>query len=442
MGAEQSSCLPASPAKGTQSAAVLKKQKAQHKALNNAADNRAKQWQRAIAFQPGSAEFKAYDSSTVAAAGGMKGKKKKSAMRDDSYEQGDAGEFIVKDDGNFIDPEFPPNAESLGGAGGDGVGWMRLSEMFDNEAIFKDDVDPDDICQGFLGDCWLLSSIACLAEFPQAIKDLFITKEVTDDGRYELRLFDPEIEEWITVVIDDFVPCRIGGDAPLFTSAKSGEMWVSLLEKAIAKMYHSYAKIEGGYSFYAFRMLTGDAVQSAQLSADGGWDMIKWSYNREADECGGEMVEHTEGDDMFAKLHDADAQGWIMAAGTEGQDESTAEGGIDEGGGLVDGHAYSIIAVFMSEDESTKLLRIRNPWGKFEWDGAWSDTDADNWGPLLEATSDEDKAKYFTETDQTASNYNEINAGVALDDGTFWMAWEDFQAKFGSLDIGENDMIA
>ena len=77
--------------------------------------------------------------------------------------------------------------------------------------------------------------------------------------------------------------------------------------------------------------------------------------------------------------------------------------------------------------------------GKFEWDGAYSDTDTDSWGPLLEAATDEDKATFFTETDESMPNYGQINAGVQLDDGTFWMSWEDFSSKFGSLDIGEND---
>ena len=142
---------------------------------------------------------------------------------------------------------------------------------------------------------------------------------------------------------------------------------------------------------------------------------------------------------VFEKLWDADQQGWIMGAGTDGVDESTAEGGFNEGGGLVDGHAYSVIAVYKNDDTGAKILRIRNPWGKFEWDGDYSDTDTDNWGPLLEAASDEDKAKFFTETDESMPNFGQINAGVPLDDGTFWMSWADFASKFGSLDIGEND---
>ena len=52
--------------------------------------------------------------------------------------------------------------------------------------------------------------------------------------------------------------------------------------------------------------------------------------------------------------------------------------------GVLSGHAYSIIDVIEIEVELTnndgdryskqeKLVRCRNPWGKKEWNGAWSD---------------------------------------------------------------------
>lgn len=56
--------------------------------------------------------------------------------------------------------------------------------------------------------------------------------------------------------------------------------------------------------------------------------------------------------------------------------------------GLVKGHAYSVTAVkkvrmghgllAYFKNETIPLIRMRNPWGKTEWKGAWSD----RWGAV------------------------------------------------------------
>lgn len=48
--------------------------------------------------------------------------------------------------------------------------------------------------------------------------------------------------------------------------------------------------------------------------------------------------------------------------------------------GIMTGHAYGILDVFELPDKNMvnprkthRLLRVRNPWGKMEWKGKWSD---------------------------------------------------------------------
>jgi hypothetical protein len=94
-------------------------------------------------------------------------------------------------EGKFIDPNFPPDSSSLGDKL-QGKDWLRASDMGamelyqsggggngyeSDDGSGHDDfaIDPSDIKQGALGGCWLLSSIACLAEFPD-IENLFLTK--------------------------------------------------------------------------------------------------------------------------------------------------------------------------------------------------------------------------------------------------------------------------
>ena len=87
-----------------------------------------------------------------------------------------------------------------------------------------------------------------------------------------------------------------------------------------------------------------------------------------------------------------------MSGGTPGVDMFTeGDSKPDQKGGLIPGHAYSVIKA--DEYKGIKLLQIRNPWGSFEWDGDWSDT-----SPLW-----------------TYEFKNYFNPILEEGDGTFWM---------------------
>jgi len=102
----------------------------------------------------------------------------------------------------------------------------------------------------------------------------------------------------------------------------------------------------------------------------------------------------------------------IMAAGKYGEDKFT-ETGLDPSNkaGLVPGHAYSLIEA--KEGCGVKLVRLRNPWGRFEWKGAYSD-DSNLWT--------QEKIDWFKPV-------------FADDDGMFWMEYNTFLANFDNVEV-------
>jgi calpain-15 len=120
--------------------------------------------------------------------------------------------------------------------------------------MFDEMIEPNDIMQGELGDCWFMCAIASLAERPQLVRRLFITKNMNDCGMYRIRLC--KNGEWVTVTVDDYFPCFPMG-TPMFSRNHGNELWGLLLEKAYAKVHGSYKLLVGGWAYEGMMDLTG-----------------------------------------------------------------------------------------------------------------------------------------------------------------------------------------
>jgi len=64
-----------------------------------------------------------------------------------------------------------------------------------------------------------------------------------------------------TVFVDDWIPCHPNG-RPAFASSREDELWVSILEKAWAKVHGTYARMEGGLPCFAASHLVGVPSES------------------------------------------------------------------------------------------------------------------------------------------------------------------------------------
>ena len=123
-----------------------------------------------------------------------------------------------------------------------------------NMKLIGEYAEPDDVRQGSVGDCWLLSAIACLADFDWAVQRLFRkTKPVLKDrpldepNMYTVTLFDVSTWKEVDIVIDERLPVQPDGSGFLLGAkpSRNSKLWVPYMEKAISVHCGGWDKLEG-----------------------------------------------------------------------------------------------------------------------------------------------------------------------------------------------------
>ena len=91
--------------------------------------------------------------------------------------------------------------------------------------------------------------------------------------RYKVWLYDLFEKEWCQVEVDEFLPCTMtdGRPRPTFARPLGNELWVMLLEKALAKFCSSYGALNAGYPGWAFQVLTGKSDLTFFLNEGKHW---------------------------------------------------------------------------------------------------------------------------------------------------------------------------
>jgi hypothetical protein len=217
-----------------------------------------------------------------------------------------------------------------------------------------------------------------------------------DLGFYQIKFFLDH--KWRIVTIDDFAPIKFS-QLRFAKCADVDELWVPLMEKAFAKLNGCYEHIASGNFSEGMTDLTGEGCETFELNPSMARDDSPTSF--------------------WKKLQYFISEQFLMGC-------SIGHGGSehDTGNGLLTQHAYGILRCVTTRANQTRLVQLRNPWGKIlrsiqcsislicvsgmkEWSGRWSDGSRE-WTPELRA---------------------ELNHKDA-DDGTFWMPFEDFVSCF------------
>lgn len=110
-----------------------------------------------------------------------------------------------------------------------------------------------------------MAALAALAERPDRIFNLFLLRELNSVKYYSIKLLFKG--KWLTIDIDQNIPTLY--NKPAFSDAVGSELWVVLLEKAWAKMYTSYKRIEAGYPEEGLHDLTGAPIKQIRMKQSG-----------------------------------------------------------------------------------------------------------------------------------------------------------------------------
>ncbi|KAG9464692.1 hypothetical protein GDO78_019541 [Eleutherodactylus coqui] len=290
----------------------------------------------------------------------------KTLFRDDKFPAGNSA-LGYKD----LGPNSPKTA---------GIEWKRPSEICEK---------PHFIFDGATRDCWFLASVASLTLEPNLLARVLPEKQSFEKKDYA-GIFNFKFwryGEWVEVVVDDLLPTK-DGRLEFVQSAKGDEFWSPLLEKAYAKVNGSYEGLTGGSPIEAMEDFTGGISET--------YDLKKAP------------------DDLYQIMQKAVKAESLLGCSIEIKNPKEDQALTTRH--LVKGHAYSITGAeeVPYKGKNVQLVRVRNPWGDYEWNGPWSDE---------------------------SSEWNDVDPKVRAaldhkaDDGEFWMEYSDWIKEFTRLDI-------
>ncbi|EDU49438.1 calpain-B [Pyrenophora tritici-repentis Pt-1C-BFP] len=245
----------------------------------------------------------------------------------------------------------------------------RVEDIFDHPQFLIEGATANDVRQGNDDGEWI----------SEVIDDkLYLIKEDFDEAKLERHHWlelqnrkSPE-DEYRTVM-------QTGSRALYFAQCSDpNETWLPLLEKAFAKAHGDYSAIEGGFVGEGIEDLTG-GVTSEIFATD---ILDKDKFWRE------ELMNVNK-----TFLFGCGQMGGIYGARK----------------GIQEKHAYSIMEA--REVDGQRLLKLRNPWGRSEWTGRWSDG-SEEWTPEW---------------------MKKLNHKFG-DDGVFWISYQDILRTYQHFD--------
>uniref|UniRef100_G3UET3 Calpain-1 catalytic subunit n=1 Tax=Loxodonta africana TaxID=9785 RepID=G3UET3_LOXAF len=282
----------------------------------------------------------------------------------------------------FRDDAFPPVAQSLGykdlGPNSSktyGIKWKRPTEMFSNPQFIVDGATRTDICQGALGDCWLLAAIASFL--------------LTHTNSFPS---EPCGEKHIPATLGEIL-------WPSWAQPCPGGAWVSPSSVYVGPRPHSRLLVVGmvpGTLRWGFSGPSVPTLKDLPLLVP-----LKFQLNLIPNVIRSLITE-------LMRNHRLSVTRGFISSVLDMEAVTFKK--------LGKGHAYSVTGAKQVNyrGQMVSLIRMRNPWGEVEWTGAWSDGSSE-WNNI--------------------DPYERQQLQVKMEDGEFWMSFRDFLREFTRLEI-------
>jgi hypothetical protein len=214
----------------------------------------------------------------------------KSRAKADELEISKLGDGELFVDQNFEHFTEYRSKQDSGGSKLVEIDWLRPHELVDEPSFGFENIQPDEVEQGSLGDCWFIAALSAIARFPQLYSRV-ISMDTVLWGRDYVGVVCVRFwlyGEWVEVYVDDRLPTNRANKSLIFGRCRTKRtFWVPLIEKAYAKLVGGgYQSLAGGHSRRALVDLTGMVFVTFN---PGSYDMLPDRYA-----CEDELMERGE----------------------------------------------------------------------------------------------------------------------------------------------------